>query len=950
MITGRYPFHGVSAMGITLRIANGQRPDRPPGLPPGLFFDLLWKLIELCWAQEPTERPVMTNVIQRLHQALDVKSKLASDNEVMMPELPRPLALPGLALQAIDRLVPQSSAPFLRSLSRAATPTAPTAPAPAPSAGSSSRSAGSSSSSHPAFMTATTLSSVEGQPLPKSAGPPCNPSPQQPLRRPGVAAPSPFTSAWCTEFGTDKLARVPAHDLAESAAGGQRILDEVVEQDEDGGEGEDKEVAPNTRTNRLQTVVSGLSAPSSDPSSVVSPQPAPHPPAGQPVIPVVRGGRGWSFDDSPNSTVIALPQPTPAPAVFRNATTTSFREHEKRERERQERQEKDRAARERADRERADRERADRGRRDHTERERKEREDRHRQKEQRHAPPPVQTGPDTDSLHSNKDSLSGLGKLIGFDDAGILSPLLETKPGLPLASAGAAANAMLSLGDMANAMQSLGDMANAMQSASGAAHASRPTHARAASRSHTPPFAHGSGSTAADVAPPSRMTASSSTNTDGTVRQGYPASGQPSPYDREPPYNGRELRSVYDAARAPPSRTQTYDAAMLERKTPAPVRPPSRQAASYEAAQPLAPAAVLQASPNRAGTYDTSPSRPEASAYASRYATASGAAAAPVAQGGYESNRYDCTQPRSHSQRPSISASTMASASAAVQRSPNDATSPISPPPGSQNGYPYASGSSRYGTASRDSSPADPEARHTPRSSQERERPDIAGARAAYPHRPTESRPPVSSSAVYASKSAQPAFVSRSVSSARPPSSSSRYDSNEPKASSTTPRSTATSPYSSSSYPYGSQPAAGAPINGYSPSQQSARSRGSGSSHRTTSSGSYNAMPAPPQPVGPPSARASAAAASPSRRRMGFWNSRGDHLADGTHVVYAPREFANPTELADYPSPSQGFLDHNGQFIKAGRHFAELDDSLPHHGRAPRRPYPSVSLLSAQNI
>jgi hypothetical protein len=84
-------------MGITLRIANGQRPDRPQGLSSGPFFDLLWKLIELCWAQEHHKRPVMTNVIQRLHQALDVKRNPDSNSEVMMLELLSSSGSPGLA-------------------------------------------------------------------------------------------------------------------------------------------------------------------------------------------------------------------------------------------------------------------------------------------------------------------------------------------------------------------------------------------------------------------------------------------------------------------------------------------------------------------------------------------------------------------------------------------------------------------------------------------------------------------------------------------------------------------------------------------------------------------------------------------------------------------------------------------------------------------------------------
>jgi hypothetical protein len=40
---------------------------------------------------------VMTNVIQRLHQALDAKSNPVGDNEAMVLGLSSPLVLPGLA-------------------------------------------------------------------------------------------------------------------------------------------------------------------------------------------------------------------------------------------------------------------------------------------------------------------------------------------------------------------------------------------------------------------------------------------------------------------------------------------------------------------------------------------------------------------------------------------------------------------------------------------------------------------------------------------------------------------------------------------------------------------------------------------------------------------------------------------------------------------------------------
>ena len=95
---------------------------------------------------------------------------------------------------------------------------------------------------------------------------------------------------------------------------------------------------------------------------------------------------------------------------------------------------------------------------------------------------------------------------------------------------------------------------------------------------------------------------------------------------------------------------------------------------------------------------------------------------------------------------------------------------------------------------------------------------------------------------------------------------------------------------------------------------------------------------------------------SPSSRRVrgGFWNRRGDTLilfppsatsvspTTQYFIVYAPRDKANPPELADYPLPLEGFRDHNGEFIKYDPNVREFGESLPLHGEPPKRPYESV--------
>lgn len=144
--------------------------------------------------------------------------------------------------------------------------------------------------------------------------------------------------------------------------------------------------------------------------------------------------------------------------------------------------------------------------------------------------------------------------------------------------------------------------------------------------------------------------------------------------------------------------------------------------------------------------------------------------------------------------------------------------------------------------------------------------------------------------------------------------------------------------------------------NGHSPSGYSSRSGGSSSSSRQThsSSGSGNPLPAPPQPVSIPrtprtphtvSASSSAQAHGDANRRhmrKGFWNRRGDHLTGDLQVVYAPAHRVNPPDLQMYPSPTEGYLDHQGVFLQYDPNRPELKDSLPRHGRPAMRPYDSV--------
>ncbi|KIP09915.1 hypothetical protein PHLGIDRAFT_125906 [Phlebiopsis gigantea 11061_1 CR5-6] len=115
-------------------------------------------------------------------------------------------------------------------------------------------------------------------------------------------------------------------------------------------------------------------------------------------------------------------------------------------------------------------------------------------------------------------------------------------------------------------------------------------------------------------------------------------------------------------------------------------------------------------------------------------------------------------------------------------------------------------------------------------------------------------------------------------------------------------------------------------------------------SHPHTSS---HSQPQPqPQPQPPAQQR---------KVRHGFWNRRGDYLviqpAPNSHsssssptsgkqfIVYAPRNLANPEELAHYPSPTEGWMDHRGHTLRYDPSVHELPESLPSHGEPPVKPY-----------
>jgi len=77
VFTRRHPFvDAPTDIAVILKVAQGERPDRPPGV----MSDGLWSLVQDCWKQQPSDRLKMDDIIERL-KAMDFGMCSCDDSE-----------------------------------------------------------------------------------------------------------------------------------------------------------------------------------------------------------------------------------------------------------------------------------------------------------------------------------------------------------------------------------------------------------------------------------------------------------------------------------------------------------------------------------------------------------------------------------------------------------------------------------------------------------------------------------------------------------------------------------------------------------------------------------------------------------------------------------------------------------------------------------------------------
>ena len=88
IISGHFPFRQHANMTVCVRVLEGERPSRQHGFPDGL-----WEMMGLCWTPQPTARPRIEDVLQRLERATDSSNDSSSHvlSHFMPTDVPVPL-------------------------------------------------------------------------------------------------------------------------------------------------------------------------------------------------------------------------------------------------------------------------------------------------------------------------------------------------------------------------------------------------------------------------------------------------------------------------------------------------------------------------------------------------------------------------------------------------------------------------------------------------------------------------------------------------------------------------------------------------------------------------------------------------------------------------------------------------------------------------------------------
>ena len=69
VLSGQVPFSRYNVYAVIAKVSRGERPGRPQGAERKWFTDVIWRILECCWAPGRVDRPSIEGVLQVLEEA-----------------------------------------------------------------------------------------------------------------------------------------------------------------------------------------------------------------------------------------------------------------------------------------------------------------------------------------------------------------------------------------------------------------------------------------------------------------------------------------------------------------------------------------------------------------------------------------------------------------------------------------------------------------------------------------------------------------------------------------------------------------------------------------------------------------------------------------------------------------------------------------------------------------
>lgn len=94
VLSGHAPFYQYANWTIPVKVAKGDRPERPQGAEGAWFTDGVWEVLGCCWITQPKDRPSVEQILQCMNQASRTWTRPSLSQVTVSPSTESPTTNP----------------------------------------------------------------------------------------------------------------------------------------------------------------------------------------------------------------------------------------------------------------------------------------------------------------------------------------------------------------------------------------------------------------------------------------------------------------------------------------------------------------------------------------------------------------------------------------------------------------------------------------------------------------------------------------------------------------------------------------------------------------------------------------------------------------------------------------------------------------------------------------